>query len=88
MSLLNQVKDFNKEYMNIIHEKSLDFRCISLRTKKRNAIRKIKQGEGYNAYVIKMDGTILKYEISDKTKQGYTQKTLKPSDFKIVLESK
>ena len=70
--------------MNIINSISLDWRNVPLRTKKRDALNKLKQTSDYNAYVIKANGEVLKYERSDKTKQGYTLKTLKPSEYTIL----
>lgn len=68
--------------MTIVSKLSLDLSNIGLTIKKRRAINLIKSGQGYNSYVLRANGTILKFEISSN-KHGYTVKTLQPGQFVI-----
>lgn len=63
--------------MTIVHKQSLDLRNISLSAKRKEALKKLKEGCGYNSYILKQDGKLLKYEIASNG-QGYTLRTLLP----------
>lgn len=67
--------------MHLINLASLDMRNVPLRTKIRNAIKKLKTGECYITYVLKMDGQIIKFETNSKLKQGYSRKLLTKNEW-------
>lgn len=71
--------------MIFVNETSLDFRNIPLRTKKREAIKKLKNGTCYITYVLKQDGKLIQFELNPKLSKGYSVKTHKPTDFIINL---
>lgn len=69
--------------MQFVHIQSLDTTRRSLSDKKREAIQRLKKGTGYNAYVLKANGDLLKYEVSDN-EQGYTLRILKQGQYVLL----
>lgn len=49
--------------------------------KKKEAVKRLLSGNGYKAFVWKADGSIIQFSLSSETKRGYTQRTLKPSEY-------
>lgn len=67
--------------MTFVHEKSLDMSNRLLKYKKRDAINRIKSGDGYMSYVLKASGDLIVYSLDSRVKSGISQKTLKYGNY-------